>query len=48
MKNGFGVNPSRTELVTFSYGQKECDYLGKFEYLRCDYYESIHNIDFER
>ena len=34
-------NPSRTQnlIVTFSLGQKGCDYLGKCDYLGCDYYE---------
>ena len=34
-------NPSRTQnlIVTFSLGQKGCEYLGKFDYLGCDYYE---------
>ena len=29
---------SSLTIVTFSWGQKRCDYLGKFDYSRCDYY----------
>ena len=28
-----------TRIVIFSLGQKECDYFGKCDYLRCDFYE---------
>ena len=35
-------NPSRTQIVTFSVGQKVFDYLGNCDYSGCDYYESGH------
>ena len=37
----FFWNPSRTQVVTFSWGQKGCDYLGMCDYLGCDYLEAL-------
>ena len=35
----FSQDPSCSQIATFSLGQKGCDYLGKCDYLGCDYYE---------
>ena len=37
----FFWNPSRTQVVTFSWGKKGCDYLGMCDYLGCDYLEAL-------
>ena len=35
----FPRNPSHTQIVTFSLGQKGFGYFGRCHYLGCDYYE---------
>ena len=37
----FFWNPSRTEIVTFSWGQKRFDYSGTCDYSGCDYLEAL-------
>ena len=39
LKNNPSPTGTRTQLVTFSLGQKGCDYFGRYDYLGCDYYE---------